>query len=52
MTITNDGQKDVWSWYEAWEAAVTLSAMCAATARAGASFGLGERIRVGPWLKG
>ncbi|KAM0796950.1 hypothetical protein BDR22DRAFT_865029 [Usnea florida] len=42
MTITNDGQKEVWSWYEAWEAAVTLSAMCAATARAGASFGLGN----------
>ena len=51
MTITSDGQKDVWSWYEAWEVTVTLSAMCASTAYAGTTYGLGKRIPVGPWLK-
>ena len=44
MTIGNDEQKDVWSWYEAWEVAVTLSAMCAATAYSGSKFGLGKQF--------
>ena len=51
LTIRNDGQKDVWSWYDAWEVTVTLSAMCASTAYSGTTFGLGEHISVGPWLK-
>ena len=48
MFIANDGRRDVWTWYEVWQATVTLSAMCAATAYTGAAFDLGEHIPVGP----